>query len=234
MATTNKKPKRKREQEWQKHGDPRCYEGHYRAKSNLSRWLRETHGWNQKKLAERIGTDESTVSKWLAGARYLSDENLVLIALETHVSLPFLLDLRKYDDKYATSSTAGFGPQLAMVRAKLSKRVECYEAYRELLRLENGSLPTVQVDEDEWMVDTSYIEACYPEPISIDIEFDEYGQPYESRLYYHEAVSVTLRDENEYRGDYRDPNHLLRAVIDEFVRRGWGPNTLNHVASLIP
>ena len=76
-------------------GDPRCSKGHYRPKRNLSRWIHDSSDWSQRLLAEKVGTDSTTLSKWLKGTRYLTDTNLVRIALTAHLSIPFVLDMSK-------------------------------------------------------------------------------------------------------------------------------------------
>lgn len=87
------KPKGQRRKEWEEFGDPRCFEGHYRLKANLDSFLRESPSWSQKRLADEMGTDEGTVSKWIGGKLYLSDRKLVEIAKLTGLSIPYLLDL---------------------------------------------------------------------------------------------------------------------------------------------
>lgn len=88
-----KNPSKGRRPEWHEYGDPRCYEGHYIPKKNLERFLQAGQNWSQKRLADEVGTDAGTVSKWLSGKRYLSDNRLVQIAHVTGLSLPYLLDL---------------------------------------------------------------------------------------------------------------------------------------------
>lgn len=88
----------KRTPEWLEFGDPRCAEGHFRPKRNLDTWLRQTDGWSQKKLAEVMGTDEGSVSKWISGKKYLTDKALAKVARFTGLSVAYLLDLQHCGD----------------------------------------------------------------------------------------------------------------------------------------
>ena len=226
-------PKKARS-EWELYGDPRCSKGHYRPKRNLSRWIRDSSDWNQRLLAEKVGTDASTLSKWLAGTRYLTDGNLVRIALAAHLSIPFILDMRRYGGEYATSSNTTFGPDLAQTRDKLAKHKVYYSLYWELLGLEGGTLLEDQVEEDVWIPNISYYRQVFPEPAYVDVDFDEYGNPIEIPYFYSDAITVMGRDDYAHPGDYRDPGHLAEALLREFVRRGWAPNTLDRLSALIP
>lgn len=82
-----------RRPEWLEYGDPRCFEGHYIPKKNLESFLQSSPLWSQRRLADEVGTDAGTVSKWLSGKKYLSDRKLVKVAHATGLSLPYLLDL---------------------------------------------------------------------------------------------------------------------------------------------
>ena len=230
-------PKRQKKSEWEKHGDPRCHGGHYRPKENLSRYLHDDGKWSRKLLAEKLGTDVSTLSKWISGTRYLTDANLVRIALALHVSAAFLLDLRKYGGEYATSSNTSFGPTLAKARLDLEKHRILYGLYWKLLELEDGQLMTIPIGppgEECDITDTSYYDQVFPEPAYFDVDIDDYGRLFETPYFYSEAITVMERDDMNYPGDYRDPNHLLEAFVNEFIKRGWGPNALDRIASLVP
>lgn len=237
MSDVGYVPPKKSKSEWSRFGDPRCGDGHYRPKANLARWLRENHDWSQKRLARKVGTDGSTLSKWIAGTRYLTDAKLAQIALALHVSIPFLLDQRKYGGEYATSTNTTFGPKMAQIRSELEKNRILYELYWELLDLEKGELMTVPIgppEEDAYVTDISYYDHVYPSPAYCDVDFDDYDRPYEIPYFYSEAIKRMERDDYDYPGDYRDPNHLLEALVKEYVRQGWGPSTLDRIGSLIP
>ncbi len=222
--------------EWFLHGDPRCSESHYRPKRNLSEWIRDSHDWTQKRLAEKVGTDASTLSKWLTGTRYLTDASLVKIALATHLSLPFILDLRKYGEEYSTSKNTTFGPELFQTRAQLQKHYIHYVCYWHLLELEDGALMDKQIDDDLFVTDTSYYDHVYPEPayVDVDVDPDYEHQLIQTPYFYSESIRVMERDNYDHPGDYRDPSHLAEALFKEYVDRGWGPNTLDRLGSLIP
>lgn len=233
MGNNEGMSRRKGHSEWERCGDPRCSKGHYRPKSNLARWIRDNHDWSQKLLAEKVGTDASTLSKWLAGTRYLGDANLIKIALAAHVSIPFILDLRQYESEYATSSNTSFGPELAKTRAQLYRNKIYYRLYWELLKLEKGELFEVQVEDDVWITDISYYSQVYPEPAYVDVDFDEYDNLYEFPYFYSDAISTMQKDDYKHPGDYRDPNHLAQALVEEYISRGWGPNTLDRLGALV-
>ena len=230
---SDSRQKHQKKSEWEKYGDPRCHEGHFRPKKNLGRYLRDDNNLSQKMLAEKLGTDGSTLSKWISGSRYLNDTNLVRIALTLHVSIAFILDMRKYGGEYSTSTGTSFGPELARVRAELRKREILYDLYWEILAIEDGELMTTQVDDDVFVTDIGYYDYMYPHEAYYDVEFDDYGRPYETRHYYSEAITVMERDNYDFPGDYREPNHILQALVKEYVHRGWGPNTLDRVAALV-
>ncbi|MCH7721316.1 MAG: helix-turn-helix transcriptional regulator [Planctomycetes bacterium] len=54
----------------------------------LHDWIQDSEKWTQRSLAEAVGVNESTISRWMNGARAPSREVVAKIAKITRLDLP--------------------------------------------------------------------------------------------------------------------------------------------------
>ena len=216
-----RKVSKRRKPEWQEFGDPRCFEGRYIPKKNLEGFLQSNPSWSQKRLADEVGTDAGTVSKWLSGKKYLSDRKLVQVAHVTGLSLAYLLDLThvwtdvdaleegfgysyegediyRLGDPYAPHEIDGFAGDSLQLR---------YEITGEVGRGGGKALceQVLEIEKSEWYNDDDIAESDLPDYLEM--------RPW---IVWH------------LRGDARDPMHLeselnkyLMDLPDEYDEDGY-------------
>lgn len=92
---------------------------------NYIRHWREAHGLTQLQLAEEIGVDKSTISKWESGEREVSDDHKRLLArhFTVPVSAIFEFEWSPYTDalRRMGSVVTDLRSELASLRAEVHR-----------------------------------------------------------------------------------------------------------------
>ncbi len=200
-------------------------------KRNLKEEL-DAQGLTQEAFAAWMGTDRTTVSKWISGARYMTDESIVDASFKLRRSPMYLLDLTgsripKPEDEecyrerremivrmvidandpveYVGSDFPGFGPEGELRRYSVATFIESDKG--------NAVVRVEQREGDP---------LNYPDGDGITCDFgDKVYDPFDANSdpekYRNELVDKLV---NKIWGDYRDLGGVSHLLLDRINSRG--------------
>ena len=182
---------KKRQQEWQRYGDPRCSPGKFRPKKNIRTYLDQEgitlQDYARDVIDSRNYNSAARVTRLLNGEEYMSDALLVKTCGRYGLRLDFALDYPDVSEKMGMAFADGVNWNV--------------------LKFENAPFP--------YLLSYSLLPEKGDRNLQVRYLLAHFQEKLDGGEIPPEQVEEMLRwSELLYPGDYRDLYHLAKAVID--------------------